>query len=90
MGADRRRPNLGVYLGHQLLADALGGAVASRPEIGIRRVHLTRFGWEDPLSGSLPAILDMFLWHGAEVTRPPNSAALLASDEACRIQAMRW
>lgn len=86
------RPFLGVCLGHQLLAEALGGHVgpASEPEVGPCRVRLTRHHHDDPLLHDLPSPLTTFQWHGAEVKTLPADAIVLAETPACPIQAFRW
>ena len=54
---EKRAPFLGVCLGHQLLADALGGKVGlmSVPEIGVLEVELTDAGRSAPLFEGMPA-----------------------------------
>jgi GMP synthase-like glutamine amidotransferase len=85
------RPLLGICLGHQMLADALGGEVGPRPsfEAGIRAVQLCADGVDDPVIGGLGATFASLQWHGAEVRRPPEGAVVLATNETCAVQAMR-
>jgi GMP synthase-like glutamine amidotransferase len=90
--AARRRPFLGFCLGHQLLAEALGGTVeaARQPEIGVMTVELTDAGRDSPFLMDVPQPIPCFQWHSAEVSRAPEGAEILASSSACAINAMSW
>ncbi len=85
-------PYLGFCLGHQLLADALGGAVgpAKTPEIGVLDVQLTEAGASGVFFDGLPEVFACLQWHSAEVTALPEGAQVLATSPACPVQAMKW
>ncbi len=88
-------PTLGICLGHQLLAEALGGAVrVSDPaggEHGSREIHWTGAAREDPLVGTLalsgPSVFAES--HSDVVTDLPPGATLLASSDLYRNQSFR-
>ena len=88
---DLERPFLGVCLGHQLLADSLGGTCALQepPEIGVLSVELTNDGRADPIFADMPARQRALQWHSVQVTRVPDDAVVLARSPVCPVQAMR-
>lgn len=82
----------GLCLGHQLLAEALGGSVgpSDEPEIGVMDVQLTEVGASGVLLDGLPESFPCLQWHSAEVKTMPAGAACLATSPACAVQAMSW
>lgn len=89
---ERGLPFLGLCLGHQLLAEALGGAVgkSETPEIGVMEVQLTEQGASGVYFDGLPERFETLQWHGAEVRTMPPGAQCLATSPDCAVQAMRW
>ena len=86
--ARRGMPVLGVCLGAQLLARALGAEVrpGGEPEVGFAPVEVTDPG--DPLLGGLAPTTEVLHWHGDVFDLPPG-AEHLASSERTACQAFR-
>jgi GMP synthase-like glutamine amidotransferase len=85
------RPVLGVCLGAQLIAHALGARVyrGERAEIGLGTVSLTQMGLEDPVLGNLGVeILPVMHWH-QDTFDLPAQALWLARSELYAHQAFR-
>lgn len=87
---NRNRPFMGVCLGLQLLATALGGEVglARAPEVGFGKVELNALGASHPMMRGLPSSFKMMQWHHAEVTKLPAGAEVLASSAVSQVQIM--
>jgi GMP synthase-like glutamine amidotransferase len=85
------KPVIGVCLGSQFMAKALGATV--RPgkalEIGMATIHLTNEGKNDPVFSSCPETFDVFEWHG-EVFDLPKDCVPLAGSEIAPLQAFRY
>ena len=83
-------PVLGVCLGAQLLAAALGARVEKgpAPEIGPGEVRLTADGLNDPVLGGAGAALPVVHWH-EDTFEVPSGAVRLAESPLCRNQAFR-
>ncbi len=86
-----KRPFLGFCLGHQLLADALGGVCRPQvpAEIGICSVELTQEGCADGLFAGLPPRQQCLQWHAVQVAQPPENSIVLAKSDLCGVQALR-
>lgn len=88
---DMKKPYLGLCLGHQLLADAIGGTCGPQnpPEIGVLDVQLTEQGKADAIFTNMPETQTCLQWHSVCVAQPPENTTVLASSDICRVQAMR-
>ena len=82
---------LGICLGGQLLASALGGDVEPglRPEVGLHDIYLTEAAGHDALFAGLPPQLQVFGWHEDGLSLP-RGAVQLAGSIAYANQAFRW
>lgn len=84
-------PILGICLGSQLVAKALGAKVQKNkePEIGWYDVELTEDGAQDPLFYKFRKSEKIFQLHGDSFELPKNSVHL-ARSELCEAQAFRY
>ena len=86
----RDLPTLGICLGAQLMARALGQAVypSGAKEIGWSAVSLTEAG-ESSCLGALDGGAVVLHWHG-DTFNLPDGASLLASTTVCKNQAFAY
>jgi GMP synthase-like glutamine amidotransferase len=89
---DLHLPYFGVCLGHQLLAEAIGGRVgpAEKPEMGVFQIKLNDEGTRHPMLRALPGNLNLLQWHLAEVKDVPENTSVIASSEHCAIHGITF
>ena len=85
------RPVLGVCLGAQMIAQALGSRVypGERRETGWGTVQLTDDAQDDPVFSDAPSPLQVFHMHGDTYELPPDASHLARSDRYEQ-QAFAW
>jgi GMP synthase (glutamine-hydrolysing) len=87
----RGKSVLGICLGAQLIAKALGAKVFKAPlkEIGWYDVSLTEDGLKDSLFSHLPKTLSVFQWH-EDTFEMPNAGKLIATSTSVPHQAFKY
>ena len=88
---DSGKPVLGICLGAQLIARALGASVSpNQPkEIGWYELNPTKAGSTDPLFQHFGDTQMIFQWHG-DMFDIPDGATHLATSPDCKNQAFRY
>ena len=90
--ADARVPTLGICLGHQLCAVALGGEIVVNPQgrqLGLLDVGWTAAAVDDELMGGLLGPRRAMHWNDDVVMRLPEGATQLATASTGEVQAAR-
>ncbi|MFG2900022.1 type 1 glutamine amidotransferase [Streptomyces zaomyceticus] len=85
-------PLLGICLGGQIVAHALGGSVVVRPqgpEVGAVPLRRLPAVSDDPVFGEVPDGAVAAQWHWDEVDRLPSGAVPLLTGDDCPHQAFR-
>jgi GMP synthase (glutamine-hydrolysing) len=85
-------PTLGICLGHQLCAVALGGEIVVNPngrQLGLLEVGWTAEAVDDELMSGLVAPRRAMHWNDDVVTRLPEGARQLATASTGEVQAAR-
>jgi GMP synthase (glutamine-hydrolysing) len=85
------KPVIGICLGAQMIAKALGAQVTKSPvkEVGWGKVTLSEDGRRDALFHGLPEALDVLQWH-EDMFHIPEGGKLLAYSDDCPHQAFRY
>lgn len=88
---DAEMPVIGICMGHQLIARALGGEVARLPAmaLGFERVELTVAGQTETMLAGLPWSAPMFESHENHVTKAPPGATVLAKSATSPVECFK-
>jgi GMP synthase (glutamine-hydrolysing) len=92
IAADARLPTLGICLGHQLCAVALGGEIEVNPkgrQLGLLDVGWTAEAADDELMGTLVGPCRAMHWNDDVVAELPPGAVRLATASTGEVQAAR-
>ncbi|AAG18832.1 MULTISPECIES: GMP synthase subunit A [Halobacterium] len=81
-------PILGVCLGHQLIADELGGRIEAGDYGGYADVTVSISDADDPLVGSLAPDTRVWASHADEVVAVPDGFTITAESDICGVEAM--
>jgi GMP synthase (glutamine-hydrolysing) len=81
-------PVLGICLGMQIMADALGGAVGGGDYGGYADVTVEILDADDPLIGAYAPETRVWASHADEVTTVPDGFTRTARSDVCDIEAM--
>ena len=86
-----KRPVLGVCLGSQLIAKALGARVYPNDirEVGWHPIEMLPEARDDKLFSETPQTFNVLQWHG-DTFDLPQGAVHLARSDRCINQAFRW
>lgn len=90
---ERKVPLIGICLGAQLIAKALGGEVGpmdgNAAEWGIAPVHQHPVANTEVILAGIPWTMPQFHAHGQEVKTPPPGATVLQFSSKCKVQAFK-
>jgi len=87
--ADAGLPALAICFGHEVLASALGGALARRDEHTVASREVRISAPDDPLFYGLGPTTRQLVAHEVMVSAPPPGFDVIASTGDCPVQAMK-